>query len=54
MRLGGMAAAAGSDPALSRAYLWAPCLTIAGGTSEIVRDQVAQRFLGLPRPPRSR
>lgn len=54
MRLGGMAAAAGADPALTRAYLWAPCLTIAGGTSEIVRDQVAQRVLGLPRPPRPR
>lgn len=54
MQLGGMAAAAGDDPALARAYLWAPCLTIAGGTSEIVRDQVAQRVLGLPRPPRPR
>jgi alkylation response protein AidB-like acyl-CoA dehydrogenase len=34
-----------------RSYLWSRCLTIAGGTSEIARNQVAERILGLPRDP---
>ncbi|MDT7642676.1 MAG: hypothetical protein QOC83_6964, partial [Pseudonocardiales bacterium] len=33
------------------AYLMSRCLTIAGGTSEIVRNQIAERLLGLPRDP---
>ena len=31
--------------------VFARCLTIAGGTSEIVRSQIGERLLGLPRDP---
>jgi len=46
-----------SDPAvdgaakIQHAYLFSRCLTIAGGTSEIVRNLIAERLLGLPRDP---
>ncbi|TQM11233.1 acyl-CoA dehydrogenase [Pseudonocardia kunmingensis] len=33
------------------AYLFDRCLTIAGGTSEIGRNVIAERLLGLPRDP---
>ncbi|WP_322858206.1 acyl-CoA dehydrogenase [Mycobacterium europaeum] len=32
-------------------YLFSRCLTIAGGTSEVVRNLIAERILGLPRDP---
>jgi alkylation response protein AidB-like acyl-CoA dehydrogenase len=33
------------------ALVFVRCLTIAGGTSEIVRSQIGERILGLPRDP---
>ncbi len=41
----------GQNLIVSQCYLWARCITIAGGTSEIARNQVAERILGLPRDP---
>src|SRR5262249_26487620 len=33
------------------AIVFTRCLSIAGGTSEITRNQIAERILGLPRHP---
>jgi 3-oxochol-4-en-24-oyl-CoA dehydrogenase len=41
----------GEAAASVQSFLFTRCLTIAGGTSEIVRNQVAERILGLPRDP---
>ncbi len=51
VRLAGTAAVAGGNELIMRSYLWSRCITIAGGTSEIARNQVAERLLGLPRDP---
>ncbi len=51
LRLLGPAGVAGVEPAIAREYLFTRCLTIAGGTSEIVRNVIAERILGLPRDP---
>ncbi|WP_300007955.1 acyl-CoA dehydrogenase family protein [Pseudonocardia sp.] len=51
VRLAGTEAVSGGNDLVMRCYLWSRCLTIAGGTSEIARNQVAERLLGLPRDP---
>ena len=36
----------------TEAFLYAPGMRLAGGTSEVQRDLVGERLLGLPRAPR--
>jgi alkylation response protein AidB-like acyl-CoA dehydrogenase len=45
------AAADGAAAAWSSAFLFNRCLTIAGGTSDVQRNVIAERLLGLPRDP---
>jgi alkylation response protein AidB-like acyl-CoA dehydrogenase len=52
MRIAGGAALIGGEPALVHDFFFSRCLTIAGGTSEVLRNQIAERILGLPRDPR--
>ena len=42
---------AASDPTWPRGFLFAPALTIGGGTAEVQRNIVAEKVLGLPRDP---
>ena len=51
MELSGSAAVTGLAPKLLRSYLGNRAMTIAGGTSEITRNTIAERILGLPRDP---
>jgi alkylation response protein AidB-like acyl-CoA dehydrogenase len=49
LRMGGADAVLDGDPALHYGALFTRALTIAGGTSEVVRNQIAERVLGMPR-----
>ncbi|WP_123027953.1 acyl-CoA dehydrogenase [Mycolicibacterium stellerae] len=49
--LAGSAAVVGANKKLIRSYLGGRAMTIAGGTSEITRNTIAERILGLPRDP---
>jgi alkylation response protein AidB-like acyl-CoA dehydrogenase len=51
LRIAGPAVLVGEEPDVVHDYLFSRCLTIAGGTSEIVRNLIAERILGLPRDP---
>ena len=46
----GMNGALADDSGFQRAFLFAQALTIGGGTTEVQKNILAQRVLGLPRP----
>ena len=41
------------DNAYSREFAYSPSYTLAGGTSEVMRNILGERVLGLPRAPRA-
>ncbi len=54
MRILGPAGVDGSEPGLAASYLLGRSQTIAGGTTEIGKNVIAERILGLPRDPLAR
>lgn len=53
LEMGGFAGAAvrpgeAGKAALVEDYLWAPAMRIAGGADEVLRNQIAERVLGMP------
>jgi len=51
MKLLGDAGVDGERAEVTYQYIFNRCLTIAGGTSEISRNVIAERILGMPRDP---
>jgi len=51
MKLLGDAGVDGERAEITYQYIFNRCLTIAGGTSEISRNVIAERILGMPRDP---
>jgi len=49
LRIAGVAGVTGGEPHLVFRYLFQRASTIAGGTSEVSRNVIAERILGLPR-----
>jgi alkylation response protein AidB-like acyl-CoA dehydrogenase len=47
----GPSGAVTGDATWSRGFLYAPALTVGGGTAEVQRNIVAEKVLGLPRDP---
>jgi alkylation response protein AidB-like acyl-CoA dehydrogenase len=40
------------DKGLRHHFLWSRAATIGGGTSEVLKNSIGERLLGLPREPR--
>jgi alkylation response protein AidB-like acyl-CoA dehydrogenase len=54
LRILGPSAVDGSEPKSTNSYLLVRSMTIAGGTTEIGKNVIAERILGLPRDPLAR